>query len=737
MMTAIIVFVAMALIVAIVALGLIAKSANECEGIDVSKPETNQDNQVDGSSDSTQEPSSSDADDTTEPMNGDPGVLTPKDEEKPSPHAEYEPKFKVGDVITNGVSVETIKDIKPNGYLLEGAPPLYIPFTEEDNWELSIGDGSSTQEPSNEPDRFRCIFDGMVVYFKDVVDLEKTTTIYGVLLGTWSECYSQATLECDDDYNERFYIPDNFPQITPTEGSNVNSLVLEQMCAMMFYQVLAEVMPEKRQQLAEMTMNYTCDNRTQPLYGWMFYSDPSYARMMAAIIATTTHRQDAVDAMRKELGTTMIEYKGDISELWLDLTKFMPPAPGPYLDAYKNRPNGTPAGDVLPNGDLHEDVSVEFEVSENYSLGANRKELRQRTIQAVANKECKVQHLFGKNRTVTDPNYGEMTFTPVFGKDTIGIEIPDNGAIANLVYTVGVACSNSRKPLLTAEYGRRRPGQGYYDPSAIMPPDYKALVNYAIEDGDGHRTGFYNQGGDYVDDQGNHIGDYETYYQSQLYANSYPSGHSAYIAGVTLALMEVMPDKISPLMMAMGWFRLSRCITRYHHLSDTTIGLLCGMLFLPIVRACKNIGMDGLLDLAKEEYQRLISGDPAPSPDPTEKVNTSLSYVCGGYGSCHVDAGEPQMGHCCNKEAKKDRYPSIMVSQTVKFTIEGDAGVTTIDGKTEGIFEAGAQYVLFCPAVFNGEAKTSKITLRNENGVRVLYYTLSLRCTHDDGPAER
>lgn len=721
MKTAILIIIALVVPVVVIAFWVLKKSAHQGED----EKQTGSDGEThDTHGTGTTVPSSDDSSDSTD------GASPHVSQE---PHEEYEPKFVIGDRITNGTDTYTIQDVKPNGYLLEGQPPLYLLFTEEDKWELAQ---DSPDVSPQDDDRFRSIFDGMVAYFRDVIDLEKTTTTYGVLLGTWAECYAQATLECDDDYNERFYIPENFPQITPTEGSNVNSLVLEQMCAMMFYQVLAEVMPDKRQQLAEMTMNYTCDNRTQPLYGWLFYSDPSYARMMAAIIATTTHSQDAVDAMRKELGTTMIEYKGDISELWLDLTKFMPPAPGPYLDAYKNRPNGTPAGDVLSNGDLSEDASVEFEVAENYSLKTNRKEFRKRTIQAVANKECKVQHLFGKNRTVTDPNYGEMTFTPVFGKDTIGIDIPDNGAIANLVYTVGVACSNSRKPLLTAEYGRRRPGQGYYDPSAIMPPDYKALVNYAIEDGDGHRTGFYNQGGDYVDDQGNHIGDYEIYYQSQLYANSYPSGHSAYIAGVTLALMEVMPDKISPLMMAMGWFRLSRCITRYHHLSDTTIGLLCGMLFMPIVRACKNIGMARLLDLAKEEYQRLISGDPSPSPEPTEKVNTSLSWVLGGYGSCHVDAGEPQMGHCCTKEANKDRYPSIMVSQTVKFKIEG-AGVSTIDGKTEGIFEAGAQYVLMCPAVTDGKDRTATITLRNDNGVRKIYYTLNLRGTHDDGPAER
>jgi len=721
MKTAILIIIALVVPVVAIAFWVLMKSSDQ--GEDNNPSESDDETQRDTQGTGTTVLSDDDSSDSTD------GASPHVSQE---PHEEYAPKFVVGDRITNGTDTYTIQDVKPNGYLLEGQPPLYLPFTEEDKWELAqdIPDVSP-----HDDDRFRGIFDGMVAYLRDVIDLEKTTTTYGVLLGTWAECYTQAT--SGGGYGERIYIPENFPQITPTEGSNVNSLVLEQMCAMMFYMVLAEVMPEKRQQLAEMTMNYTCDNRTHPLYGWMFYSDPSYARMMAAIIVTTTHSQEAVDAMRKELGTKPIEYKNDISELWLDLTKFMPPAPGPYLDAYKNRPNGTPAGDVLSNGDLSEDVSVEFEVAENYSLGTNRKEFRQRTIQAVANKECKVQHLFGKNRTVTDPKYGEMTFTPVFGQDTIGIEIPDNGAIANLVYTVGVACSNSRKPLLTAEYGRRRPGQGCYDPSAIMPPDYKALVNYAIEDGDGHRTGFYNQGGDYVDDHGNHIGDYETYYQSQLYANSYPSGHSAYIAGVTLALMEVMPDKISPLMMAMGWFRLSRCITRYHHLSDTTIGMLCGMLFMPIVRACKNIGMAKLVDKAKQEYQKIISGEtPAPSPEPTEKVNTSLSWVLGGYGSCHVDAGEQQMGHCCTKEANKDRYPSIEVSQTVKFKIEG-ANVSTIDGKTEGIFEAGAQYVLMCPAVTDGKDRTATITLRNDNGVRKIYYTLSLRGTHDDGPAER
>ena len=732
MLTLIIILVVVAVAIAIVALVLIARSANEMEGLDIPKPETNQ---GDGSSDSTQEPSPSDSPSDTEPMNGDPAVMTPTDE--PNAHADYEPKFKVGDRITNGASVETIKDIKPNGYLLEGAPPLYVPFTEEDNWELSIGDGSSdsTQEPSPSDDRFREIFDTMVAYFREVVDVEKSTTTYGCLLGTWAECYTQATT--GGGYDERIYIPENFPQIISTEGSNVNPLVLEQMCAMMFYMVLAEAMPEKRQQLAEMALNYTCDNRTQPLYGWLFYSDPSYARMMAAILSTTTHRYNDVEAMRQELGTKPIEYKNDISELWLDLTKILPPAAGPYLEAYQNR-KASPAGEKTWNGNLYEDQFVEDFIAGGFSLDTNVGTRKQRTIQAIANKEHKVQHLFGKNRTVTDPIYGEMTFTPVFGGATIGVEIPDNGAIANLAYTVGMACTNSRKPLLNAEYGRRRPGQGDVDPSAAAKEYERALVNFAIEDGDGHRTGYYNHNGDYVDDQGNHIGDYNTFYQSQLYANSYPSGHSAYIAGVTLALMEVMPDRIAQLMLAMGWFRLSRCITRYHHLSDTTVGLLCGMLFLPIVRACKNVGMAKLVEKAKAEYQRLIkeepnsgdgSSDSTQEPSPS-KVNVMLGYVCGGYGSCHVDPGDPSLSHKCNKQCDKERHPTITVSERVQFKIEG-GGVTDKYGKTSGTWEADTAYELVLPAVT--DARIAKITMSNDGGSRILEYQLSLNGTHDDG----
>ena len=66
--------------------------------------------------------------------------------------------------------------------------------------------------------------------------------------------------------------------------------------------------------------------------------------------------------------------------------------------------------------------------------------------------------------------------------------------------------------LLSLKYGRRRPGQGKYDNTANSDPAQRVLVNYAIEEGDGYTTGYYNKDGDYISSDGTHIGDYETYF---------------------------------------------------------------------------------------------------------------------------------------------------------------------------------------------------------------------------------
>ena len=549
----------------------------------------------------------------TEPMNGDPSVLTPTDEtptdEQPTSSTGSETDnsdnppffFEEGEWyeciapyedFVVGEKYQCTEHGRLDGYLIKQPNAYFKPC-----------EAPGPAEDDDDENPMAEIFHGLVSYFSDIVPVDPVaqplTHVY--LYVAFTELYVQMTASDKIDPAKRFYLRENFPEILDIYGERENPLVIEEAGAMLFYCILTELVPQKRQQLAEAALNYTTPIREQPLYGWDFYSDPNIARILALVMYARLRRPDRIDEMRHELGSEPISYKKDISELFLDFNGLMPPAPGPYLEAYKKRPNGYPAGEKIEDGDLREDWNTEKYVAENYTLDAKDKDIRQQTIQAIANKEHRVVHLFGKDRTVNDPQYGKMVFSPVFGRQTVGMEFSDHGAVAALADAVGMPGSNNRKSLLNAEYGRRRPGQGAADPSAEMLPMWRALVNEAIENGDGHSTGAYDKNGDYVFDDGTHVGNYVTYYQGQLFANSYPSGHSAYIMPIALALIEVLPRLTAQLMKAMGWFRLSRVLTRYHSLSDTTIGLLCGGMILPILHACTNIDLDQKIDDARAE----------------------------------------------------------------------------------------------------------------------------------------
>lgn len=569
--------------------------------------------------------------------------------------------------------------------------------------------GNETQVSENEDDQR---VNSLVEYFSTIVPIGEKTGEY------------LRNIRCNLD----IFSESNFPCIYDYYGESRNPYYREQMLAYLYGLILAELVPEKRQQLMQMAYNYMVQGVGQPTYGWTFETDPNIARMMAAAVYATTRDAGVIPELRKEVGGKMLTYKQDISECYIDCTKFMPTAPAPYLSGYSKRKAGTP---VEGEQTAYVDEQIHQYISTYYNLDTKEAEKRQRTIQAISDKEYKKPHLFGKPRTVKDEKYGEMTFNPVFGKHNIGIEIPDDGVIADMCYTLGKPCSHTRETLLNQEYGRRRPGEGETDGKANTDPKQRVLVNYAIEEGDGRTTGYYNKNGVYVDNNGVSIGDYETYFQNQVYANSYPSGHSAYIMGVGLILMMIMPERADKILRAVNEYTNSRMICRFHWQSDTIHGRVIGTMMVPVLAATTNVEFDNLLNKAKAEYERIKNGTPEPSPVPSdEKVNTSLAYFIGGYGSCHVDAGETAMVHRCTKQCTKERHPAIQVTQRVEFTIEG-GGVTDDNGKTSGVWEANKAYGIKCPAV--KEDVIATITMRNENGVRVLKYRLSKDGTHDDG----
>ena len=625
-----------------------------------------------------------------EPVNGDPAVLAP-----PHELPDLSPRFSQGDKITDGDRERVIIEVRKVCYVLDNGELL--PMTEQEKWTL-VTAPAIDPEPDPNTD---AVYQVLWIRFNAVVPFETTSKTFRYIFSKLLELRKQA-----DGLLTRKTIPTVYDYF----GTETNRYAQLQMEAWMMGLILTELVPEKRQKIMETA--YTIGSDGQNWYGWTPKSDPFAVRWVASLVYAATREDDIIPELRKELGSKTISYQKDISELFLDLN---------FLPSYPK--------------EAAQDKTTRETVARFYHLDSEDETIRQRTIQAVSDKEYKKPHLFGSVRSVNDEKLGAMWFNPVFGQHNLDIDISPDGAIAKFAYAVGRTASDNRKSLLDREYGRHRPGQGAGDPSAAKLKKERALVNYAIEEGDGHTTGYYNKGGDYVNNDGQHIGDYETYFQSQLYANSYPSGHSAHISGVAAAMAMVMPDKLQEIMLAMNDFALSRIICRYHWLSDTIMGRTIGTMMLPIYLATTNTDALTMLKAARDEYAALMSLGAKPDPVPTqttEKVNLSLAYQIGGYGSCHVDAGEQAMNHYCNKECNKERHPSITVSQTVQFTIEG-GGMKTIDGKTQGTWEADKSYELVCPMVGEGEERVVVITMKNENGVRILNYTLSRRGTHDDG----
>ena len=153
------------------------------------------------------------------------------------------------------------------------------------------------------------------------------------------------------------------------------------------------------------------------------------------------------------------------------------------------------------------------------------------------------------------------------------------------------------------EYGRLRPGCSWTEeckPNSTKDPRRNVLVNFEIEDNDGRPTGYYDENNKWT--RPNEIASEEEYVEFQqkaLYANSYPSGHSAAVIGIGLMLMEVMPDKADLILRELNEFAYNRTICRYHWTSDTINGRIVGAATSAILRAAKDF--DELLDEAKIE----------------------------------------------------------------------------------------------------------------------------------------
>lgn len=481
-------------------------------------------------------------------------------------------------------------------------------------------------EPKPEPEHDDRL-DEILLEFKDIVYVPRESLTYAFmstaldeLITQWHEHRSLNGLPVlmRKELYQAIYDYYNENETLPTD------LAYDTMTGFMVAMMLGGLRPQDRTEIMKRGYEFGGYTKEADCYGYAWDEDPTNLRVFAATVlaAMLGKKRPNTEAMMVECGGIM--YTKTLDELadgkrdcvgrddfFIDFREFMPTAPGPYAPGYTDRPDVTyPHEEKEANGNLKTDLAIHRFVCETFNLGDTT--LRQRTVQAIADKEGEMTHLFGETHTVDDPRYGMMRFSPVFGRLNIGKTIATDGHIARLCAATQAASNSARGILQTAtlspkQYGRLRPGCSWQHEARKHSATHdrlNVLANFYIEDGDGCPTGYYDGTGRWVHpEQCASPEQYEEMCKNNLYANSYPSGHASGIMGVALALIELMPDKADAILAAAFDFSQSRSITRYHWMSDILNGLVVGCCQYFVSRAASDFS--DLLEAADKETQTL------------------------------------------------------------------------------------------------------------------------------------
>lgn len=388
---------------------------------------------------------------------------------------------------------------------------------------------------------------------------------------------------------------------------------MDAMCGWVIGSLLTETFPERRNYFT--TVAYMmAGGADASMFGNAFDGDPYVLIRVASSVYSAMRGLyvDDFDVLRKEVGGSCYTLTlHDVEEasfadlsasFYIDYTMMMPPTPGAYLPTYadRSRVGGYPFPNDMTDASHNTDVDVETyrRVVDGYTMDETCRNI-QRMIQAIADKEGGAQHLFGDDRQV-----GTYHFRPVFGVDNIGARIADDGAAAAMANDLFIAALTSRKSLLNnGRYGRVRPGQDANIDGLSKPWPQGVAIDYSIENADGVPASYYDKDGNLVVGRQCNPKDYEDYYRHQVYANSYPSGHSAGAWAVAQMLTELMPERADKILRAANDYALSRVICRYHWLSDTLIGQAVGASCMSVLRATSDY--DARMKDAQQEIRGL------------------------------------------------------------------------------------------------------------------------------------
>lgn len=462
-------------------------------------------------------------------------------------------------------------------------------------------------------------FSEILAAFKSEADVKPGTKLYDYLQSLYAEARTQYYNGSSTNGIPALLKEENFPNIYDYYGTQGDSTsAFNTLVGWVFALTLAELKPKRRTYIIKIGYEVGGYDKYSNIYGYKFEYDPNIMRLVGSAIYSTMRGvvKPDTDTMRQEIGGSKYNVTLDAissgsrddvgdNDFFIDFRQMMPTAPGPYAPGYTTRPDNTYPNekkDGYKNLDMDNKIH-EFVVG-TYNM--DNKDNSGRTTQAIADEEWCEYHLFGDNKTVEG-----FSFHPVFGIDTIGKKLPTDGDMVDLFNQLKNAASCSRGILQSAtvnpkQYGRLRPGCSWSQEAkknSSTDDKRNVLCDIDIEDNDGckdsaNSVGYYNKDGVWVHTQVEENKFCETQ-KNNLYANSYPSGHSSGIWGGAMGLMELMPSIANKIMAAANSFAINRTIARYHWTSDTINGRVLGSATNAVSHAASDY--DELLNKARKE----------------------------------------------------------------------------------------------------------------------------------------
>jgi len=467
-------------------------------------------------------------------------------------------------------------------------PPIEVP-TEEPEEKPDVPEPPVIPE---EKPKYDEEFEGYLNKYSNFAKIERDSYTYKYFYELFREAKSQ--LKIDTCHGLPILLKkENFPTLYEWGDKGDAQKAQDTLIGWLFSLQLAELKPYYRADIFKLGYEMGGYDKYTNIYGWKFEYDPNIMRILAGClyptmkgwckpVTETLRREVEGSKYSKTLGQLYVDEKRDNvapKNFFTDFRVFLPTAPAPYLSTYSKRSDRTYPNEERDEFDnLKVDRQIHEMIVENYNL--NQPEHHQETVQAIADKEANREHLFGKNRETK-----HYKFHPVFGEDTIGIELPDEGTLADFTCLTLKTGSASRAILQSAtitppQYGRLRPGCSWTreeKKNSKTDDRRNILTNFEIEDGDGSPTGYYDKNGNWVyKDAINNPSDFEEYQKTHLYANSYPSGHSSGMFCTAMVLMEMFPHKADKILKAANQYAVNRTIARYHWTSDTINGRILG-----------------------------------------------------------------------------------------------------------------------------------------------------------------